>query len=296
MKRVGIYLANFLIGLVILYILGYSFFFVAAFISAILDPAFRSEAFDVLLIIVSFVSAISCTVKIAMWLYKKQENYPPDNSELPMDDPFQKQEKRLRIYFKDDLFPDCVEIILESGLATAGRFQKSLKIGSIRAENLLKELEEQGIIGPSNGNHPREIFVDWDQWKNAEKIYTPQTTETVKRPIRCCVHCGIEIDPNANFCPDCGHGTASGNKPSSNAHSKRIPYYARNCSRCRSQNISHETVVESNKAGCMTYLIYFVLALTIFGLLIVIPLLLRSKTKTVTYAVCQNCGHRWRVY
>lgn len=67
------------------------------------------------------------------------------------------------------------------------------------------------------------------------------------------------------------------------------------CPKCNSSNISFQTVTEQKKTGCLTILLYILLACTLFGLLIVIPLMLRKKTETVTYAVCQNCGHRWRV-
>ena len=57
-----------------------------------------------------------------------------------------------------------------------------------------------------------------------------------------------------------------------------------------------QTVTESRKTGCFTVLLYLLLAVTILGLLIVIPLMLRKKTETVSYAVCQNCGYRKRLY
>ena len=65
----------------------------------------------------------------------------------------------------------------------------------------------------------------------------------------------------------------------------------RKCRKCGGL-MTIQTVSESRKSGCITYLFYILLALTILGLLIVIPLALRKKTKTVTYAVCQTCGHR----
>lgn len=67
------------------------------------------------------------------------------------------------------------------------------------------------------------------------------------------------------------------------------------CPKCRCKNVQIQTVTESNSAGCLTVCLYILLACTVLGLLIVIPLLLRKKTKTVTYAVCQNCGHKWKV-
>lgn len=67
------------------------------------------------------------------------------------------------------------------------------------------------------------------------------------------------------------------------------------CPKCKSENVQIQTVSESRKTGCLTILLYIILACTILGLLIVIPLLLRRKTETVTYAVCQDCGHRWKI-
>lgn len=66
------------------------------------------------------------------------------------------------------------------------------------------------------------------------------------------------------------------------------------CPRCGG-TMTMQTVVESRKSGCGTILLYVFLTLTVFGLLIVIPLMLRRKTETVTYAVCQQCGFRKKV-
>ena len=68
----------------------------------------------------------------------------------------------------------------------------------------------------------------------------------------------------------------------------------RTCPKCGG-DMMIQTVTESRKSGCGTILLYIILALTIFGLLIVIPLALRKKTETVTYAVCQNCGYKFQI-
>lgn len=67
------------------------------------------------------------------------------------------------------------------------------------------------------------------------------------------------------------------------------------CPKCKSENISYQTVVEKKKGGCLISLLYIILCLTVLGLLIVIPLVLRKKDRTVTYGVCQDCGRRWEV-
>lgn len=65
-----------------------------------------------------------------------------------------------------------------------------------------------------------------------------------------------------------------------------------NCPECQSPNTTVQVVTESRKTGCGTLLFYLILTISIFGIFILIPLLLRKKTETVTYRVCQTCGHR----
>lgn len=67
------------------------------------------------------------------------------------------------------------------------------------------------------------------------------------------------------------------------------------CRKCGSENVSVQTISESRKSGCGTILLYIILAVSVLGWFILIPLLLRRKTDTNTYAVCQNCGHKWKV-
>lgn len=67
------------------------------------------------------------------------------------------------------------------------------------------------------------------------------------------------------------------------------------CPRCGSNNVTIQVLEERKSTGCLTIILYIILACTVLGLLIVIPLMLRKKSKTKTYAVCQNCGHRWEV-
>ena len=49
------------------------------------------------------------------------------------------------------------------------------------------------------------------------------------------------------------------------------------------------------KAGLGTILLYILLAITIFGIFIIIVLMLRKKTKTQSIAVCQTCGYRQKI-
>lgn len=60
---------------------------------------------------------------------------------------------------QDPLFHEAQEAILEAGKASASFLQRRLRVGYARAARILDELEEAGIIGPSNGSKPREILV-----------------------------------------------------------------------------------------------------------------------------------------
>jgi DNA segregation ATPase FtsK/SpoIIIE, S-DNA-T family len=60
----------------------------------------------------------------------------------------------------EPLINEAVEIIKESGKASASLLQRRLKLGYARAARILDILEEKGIIGPADGAKPREVFLD----------------------------------------------------------------------------------------------------------------------------------------
>lgn len=97
---------------------------------------------------------------------------------------------------------------------------------------------------------------------------------------------------------------ANGTAPADNPAPAQASYYpaastrsrgpGKVCPRCGG-SMAIQTVTEGKPAGCGTILLYILLAITVLGLLIVIPLALRNKTRTVTYSVCQNCGYRNKI-
>ncbi len=58
----------------------------------------------------------------------------------------------------DKLYPKAVEIVLQNKKASASFLQRRLEIGYARAARILDQMEERGIIGPSRGAKPREIY------------------------------------------------------------------------------------------------------------------------------------------
>lgn len=58
----------------------------------------------------------------------------------------------------DSLFNQAIEVISQSGKASASLLQRRLSVGYARAARLLDQLEEAGYVGPAEGSKPREII------------------------------------------------------------------------------------------------------------------------------------------
>ncbi len=61
---------------------------------------------------------------------------------------------------KDDRYEEAVQLILTTGQASASYLQRRLKLGYARAARIIDQMEQEGLIGASEGSKPREILVD----------------------------------------------------------------------------------------------------------------------------------------
>ena len=61
---------------------------------------------------------------------------------------------------KDPLYEKALELILLTGQASASYLQRKFKLGYNRAARIIDQMEQEGILGPSEGSKPREILVD----------------------------------------------------------------------------------------------------------------------------------------
>lgn len=59
----------------------------------------------------------------------------------------------------DDMYQDAIRAVIEGGKASTSLLQRRLRIGYGRAARLIETMEEQGIIGPPDGNRPRDVLV-----------------------------------------------------------------------------------------------------------------------------------------
>jgi S-DNA-T family DNA segregation ATPase FtsK/SpoIIIE len=61
---------------------------------------------------------------------------------------------------KDELYEEAVRMVLATGQASASWLQRKLKLGYARAARIIDQMEQEGLLGPSEGSKPREILVD----------------------------------------------------------------------------------------------------------------------------------------
>lgn len=75
------------------------------------------------------------------------------------------------------------------------------------------------------------------------------------------------------------------------------------CPKCGSEHVTVQAITETKTKtkyrGCLSWAMWILLAVLTCGLILIIPAVTNSRTKTKnkthTEAVCQCCGHRWRV-
>lgn len=59
----------------------------------------------------------------------------------------------------DELLVECIEFVVANGQASASMLQRKFKIGFNRAARLIDDMQERGIVGPSEGSKPRKVLI-----------------------------------------------------------------------------------------------------------------------------------------
>ncbi len=65
---------------------------------------------------------------------------------------------------EDELLPQALEVIVETGYASVSLLQRRMKLGYPRAARLIDALHEQGFVGPFEGSKPRKLLISQAQY------------------------------------------------------------------------------------------------------------------------------------
>ncbi|MBQ7950220.1 MAG: DUF87 domain-containing protein [Clostridia bacterium] len=64
----------------------------------------------------------------------------------------------------DQMLPECIEFVVELGEASVSKLQRRFKLGYSRAARIVDQMEERGIVGPSEGSKPRQVLITKEQY------------------------------------------------------------------------------------------------------------------------------------
>ena len=66
---------------------------------------------------------------------------------------------------EDELIEEAIEVIMDCRQASTSMLQRRLKLGYSRAARIIDQIEDRGIIGPSEGSKPRQILISREDWQ-----------------------------------------------------------------------------------------------------------------------------------
>lgn len=108
--------------------------------------------------------------------FVKKEGGGPDYDEELMSG-MENSDRKMGGEAQDELTEDAIAFIFKSKQASVSMLQRRFRIGYNRAARIIDEIEEKGIIGPSDGSRPRQLLITEDEYYGGgdpEPEYEPE--------------------------------------------------------------------------------------------------------------------------
>ncbi len=99
--------------------------------------------------------------------YVKKQAKPEYKREILSD-----QKPKVEVDFKDDLFDEALDLVVNAGQASTSSLQRRLRVGYARAARLIDMLEQRGMVGPADGSKPREVMMTREELDELRGVET----------------------------------------------------------------------------------------------------------------------------
>lgn len=113
--------------------------------------------------------------------FVKKEGGNPDYDEELMNG-MENTDKKVGGESQDELTEDAIAFIFKSKQASVSMLQRRFRIGYNRAARIIDEIEEMGIIGPSDGSRPRQLLMTEDEYYGGGEPEQESDPEPVNEP------------------------------------------------------------------------------------------------------------------
>jgi len=64
----------------------------------------------------------------------------------------------------DEALSQAIEIAVEAGSISTSMLQRKMRLGYARAGRIIDQMEQRGIVGPSEGSKPRKVLISRQEW------------------------------------------------------------------------------------------------------------------------------------
>jgi S-DNA-T family DNA segregation ATPase FtsK/SpoIIIE len=89
--------------------------------------------------------------------FLKEQAKPEYDSEI-MEKVSQDEEEPVGDFEKDEKYEQAVEVVMQTRQASISMLQRKLRVGYNRAARMIEVMEYEGLVGPSDGVKPREVY------------------------------------------------------------------------------------------------------------------------------------------